>query len=268
MTALKIAVAGASGRMGKMLVEAISKADDMVLVGALDVPGSPALGQDAAASLGAPCGVAITSDLAVGLADAAFLIDFTRPEGTLTHLEYCAAHGIKMIIGTTGFDEAGKAAIAAAAEKTAIMFAPNMSVGVNVTMKLLEMAAKSFAEGYDIEIVEAHHRHKVDAPSGTALKMGEVIADALGRDLNEVGVFAREGVTGERDPSSIGFATIRGGDIVGDHTVLFAGIGERVEISHKSSSRVTYAHGSLRAARFLQGKPTGLFDMYDVLGFR
>ncbi|MES2039194.1 MAG: 4-hydroxy-tetrahydrodipicolinate reductase [Pseudomonadota bacterium] len=268
MTALKIAVAGASGRMGKMLVEAISNADDMVLVGALDVPASPALGTDAAAGLGKPCGISITADLATGLANADYLIDFTRPEGTLKHLEYCAAHGIKLIIGTTGFDEAGKAAIAAAAEKTAIMFAPNMSVGVNVTMKLLEMAAKSFAEGYDIEIVEAHHRFKVDAPSGTALKMGEVIADALGRDLNEVGVFAREGVTGERDPSSIGFATIRGGDIVGDHTVLFAGIGERVEISHKSSSRLPYAHGSLRAARFLQGKSTGLFDMYDVLGFR
>ncbi|MBC3869897.1 4-hydroxy-tetrahydrodipicolinate reductase [Undibacterium oligocarboniphilum] len=266
MTVLRVAVAGASGRMGKMLIEAIANADDMVLAGALDVAGSPAIGTDAAAALGKPCGVLITSDLAVALTDAEFLIDFTRPEGTLKHLEYCAAHGVKMIIGTTGFDEAGKAAIAEAAKKTAIVFAPNMSVGVNVTLKLLEMAAKSFASGYDIEIIEAHHRHKVDAPSGTALKMGEVIASALGRDLNEVGVFAREGVTGERDPSSIGFATIRGGDIVGDHTVLFAGIGERVEISHKSSSRVTYAHGSLRAARFLSDKANGLFDMYDVLG--
>jgi len=266
MSALKVAVAGASGRMGKMLIEAISNADDMVLAGALDVAGSPAIGTDAASFLGKPAGVLIGSDLATALADADFLIDFTRPEGTLKHLEYCAAHGIKMIIGTTGFDDAGKAAIAAAGKQTAIVFAPNMSVGVNVTLKLLEMAAKSFAEGYDIEIIEAHHRHKVDAPSGTALKMGEVIADALGRDLKEVGVFAREGVTGERDPSSIGFATIRGGDIVGDHTVLFAGIGERVEISHKSSSRVTYAHGSLRAARFLNDKATGLFDMYDVLG--
>ena len=266
MTALKVAVAGASGRMGKMLIEAISNADDMVLAGALDVAGSPAIGTDAASFLGKPAGVLIESDLGTALADADFLIDFTRPEGTLKHLEYCAAHGIKMIIGTTGFDDAGKAAIAAAGKQTAIVFAPNMSVGVNVTLKLLEMAAKSFAEGFDIEIIEAHHRHKVDAPSGTALKMGEVIADALGRDLKEVGVFAREGVTGERDPSSIGFATIRGGDIVGDHTVLFAGIGERVEISHKSSSRVTYAHGSLRAARFLNDKATGLFDMYDVLG--
>jgi len=261
MNQMKIAVAGASGRMGHMLIEAIQNAEDATLVGALDVPTAPGLGTDAAAFLGKPAGVAIESDLAKALANAAYLIDFTRPEGTLKHLEYCAEHGIKMIIGTTGFDEAGKAAIAAAAKKTAIMFAPNMSVGVNVTMKLLEMAAKSFSHGYDIEIIEAHHRHKVDAPSGTALKMGEVIADALGRKLGE-------GVTGARDPSSIGFATIRGGDIVGDHTVLFAGDGERVEITHKSSSRVTYAHGSLRAARFLSDKATGLYDMQDVLGLR
>jgi 4-hydroxy-tetrahydrodipicolinate reductase len=262
---MKIAVAGASGRMGKMLIEAIAKAPDAVLAGALDVAGSPALGNDAAAFLGQPAGVAIESDLARGLNGARVLIDFTRPEGTLQHLAYCAEHGIAMVIGTTGFDDAGKAAIRAAAEKTAIVFAPNMSVGVNVTLKLLEMAAKSFAEGYDIEIIEAHHRHQVDAPSGTALKMGEVIADALGRDLKQCAVYGREGVTGERDPSTIGFATIRGGDIVGDHTVLFAGTGERIEISHKSSSRVTYAHGALRAARFLADKTTGLYDMQDVL---
>jgi len=268
MNPLNIAVAGASGRMGRMLIEAIQNAPDTALAGALDIPGAPALGSDAAAFLGKPAGVAVESDLARGLANAQFLIDFTRPEGTLKHLEYCAAHGVKMIIGTTGFDDAGKAAIAAAAKQTAIVFAPNMSVGVNVTMKLLELAAKSFSEGYDIEIIEAHHRHKVDAPSGTALKMGEVIAGAIGRDLKECAVYAREGVTGERDPSTIGFSTIRGGDIVGDHTVLFAGIGERVEITHKSSSRVTYAHGSLRAARFLADKPAGLFDMFDVLGLR
>lgn len=265
---MKIAVAGASGRMGRMLIEAIQQADDAVLAGALDIPGSPALGSDAAAFLGKPAGLKVESDLPTGLADAEFLIDFTRPDGTLQHLAYCAAHGIKMIIGTTGFDDAGKAAIRQAAEKTAILFAPNMSVGVNVTMKLLEMAAKSFSHGYDIEIIEAHHRHKVDAPSGTALKMGEVIADALGRKLDDVAVYAREGVTGERDPSSIGFATIRGGDIVGDHTVLFAGVGERIEITHKSASRVTYAHGSLRAARYLADKPSGLYDMQDVLGLR
>jgi 4-hydroxy-tetrahydrodipicolinate reductase len=268
MNAMKIAVAGASGRMGRMLIEAIVADPDAQLAGALDIAASPAIGSDAAAFLGEPAGIAIESDLSKGLAQSQFLIDFTWPEGTLKHLEYCAQHGIKMIIGTTGFDDAGKAAIEAASKKTAIVFAPNMSVGVNVTMKLLELAAKSFSHGYDIEIIEAHHRHKVDAPSGTALKMGEVIADALGRDLKDVGVFAREGVTGERDPSSIGFATIRGGDIVGDHTVLFAGIGERIEITHKSSSRVTYAHGSLRAARFLQQKNTGLFDMQDVLGLR
>ena len=266
MQPLKIAIAGASGRMGRMLIEAVMAADDAQLVGAIDVPTSPAIGQDAAGFSGKNANVLISADLSVALKDADFLIDFTRPEGTLNHLAYCVAHGVKMIIGTTGFDAQGKAEIEAAAQKIAIVFAPNMSVGVTVTMKLLEMAAKSFANGYDIEIIEAHHRHKVDAPSGTALKMGEVVANAIGRDLNEVGVFARQGVTGERDPSSIGFATIRGGDIVGDHTVLFAGIGERVEITHKSSSRVTYANGSLRAARFLQHQTSGLFDMNDVLG--
>jgi 4-hydroxy-tetrahydrodipicolinate reductase len=268
MNPLKIAVAGASGRMGRMLIEAIDADPDTQLSGALDVAGAPGMGADAGSALGRTLGVNIESSLDVGLANSDFLIDFTRPVGTLAHLDYCAAHGIKVIIGTTGFDDAGKAAIEAAAKRTAIVFAPNMSVGVNVTMKLLELAAKSFSHGYDIEIIEAHHRHKVDAPSGTALKMGEVVANALGRDLKQVGVFAREGVTGERDPSSIGFATIRGGDIVGDHTVLFAGIGERIEITHKSSSRVTYAHGSLRAARFLQHKATGLYDMQDVLGLR
>lgn len=268
MSLLKIAVAGASGRMGKMLIEAIQKADDTVLAGALDRAESPSVGTDAAAFTGTPANVIIEADLSKGLANADYLIDFTRPEGTLAHAAYCAEHGIKMIIGTTGFDQAGKDAIAAAAQKTAIMFAPNMSVGVNVTMKLLELAAKNFSHGYDIEIIEAHHRHKVDAPSGTALKMGEVVANAIGRNLDDVAVYAREGVTGERDPSSIGFATVRGGDIVGDHTVLFAGIGERIEISHKSSTREHYALGSLRAARFLQGKQTGLYDMYDVLNLK
>jgi 4-hydroxy-tetrahydrodipicolinate reductase len=265
MTELNIAVAGAGGRMGRILIEAIAEAPDARLTGALDRAGGAGIGHDAAAFLGTPAGVAIASAFDVGLAEADYLIDFTRPEATLLHLAYCAEHGIKMIIGTTGFDDAGKAAIAAAAEKTAIVFAPNMSVGVNVTLKLLELAAKSLSEGYDIEIIEAHHRHKVDAPSGTALKMGEVVADALGRDLADCAIYGREGVTGERDPSTIGFATIRGGDIVGDHTVLFAGIGERIEISHKSSSRATYAHGALRAARFLADKKTGLYDMRDVL---
>lgn len=268
MNQLKIAVAGASGRMGRMLIETIQAAEDTVLAGALDLPGAQSIGTDAAAFLGKPAGVLIESDLAKGLANADFLIDFTRPEGTLKHLAYCAEHGIKMIIGTTGFDDEGKAEIAAAAKKTAVVFAANMSVGVNVTLKLLEMAAKSFSHGYDIEIIEAHHRHKVDAPSGTALMMGETVASALGRNLKDVAVYAREGVTGERDPSSIGFATIRGGDIVGDHTVMFAGTGERIEISHKSSSRQSYATGSVRATRFLMDKTTGLYDMQDVLGLR
>ncbi|MBA4255480.1 MAG: 4-hydroxy-tetrahydrodipicolinate reductase [Polaromonas sp.] len=264
----KICVAGASGRMGRMLIEAVHAADDCELAGALDVPGSPALGTDAMAFLGRTSGVVITSDLAQGLQGADCLIDFTRPEGTLAHLAECRRLGVQLVIGTTGFSDEQKAAIAAAAQQVAVVMAPNMSVGVNVTLKLLEMAAKAMATGYDIEIIEAHHRHKVDAPSGTALKMGEVIADALGRDLKDCAVYAREGVTGERDPSSIGFATIRGGDIVGDHTVLFAGIGERIEITHKSSSRVTYAQGSLRAVRFLSGQTTGLYDMFDVLNLR
>ncbi|MDD2544726.1 MAG: 4-hydroxy-tetrahydrodipicolinate reductase [Burkholderiaceae bacterium] len=262
----RVAVAGASGRMGRMLIEAIRASDDCVLAGALDLPSSPAIGSDAAAFLGHVSGVAITADLREGLQNADVLIDFTRPEGTLAHLAVCRELGVQMVIGTTGFTEAQKADIAAQAQRTAIVMAPNMSVGVNVTLKLLQMAAKAMPTGYDIEIIEAHHRHKVDAPSGTALKMGEVIADALGRDLKDCAVYAREGVTGERDPSSIGFATIRGGDIVGDHTVLFAGIGERIEVTHKSSSRATYAQGSLRAVRFLAGHPTGMFDMFDVLG--
>ena len=264
----RIAVAGASGRMGQMLVEAIGAAEDCVLTGALDMAGSAAIGQDAGAFSGKPVGVAIVSDLRAGLQAAGALIDFTRPEGTLAHLKVCRELGVAAVVGTTGFTDAQKAEIAAIAKDMAIVMAPNMSVGVNVTLKLLEMAAQALSTGYDIEIIEAHHRHKIDAPSGTALKMGEVIAHALGRDLKDCAVYAREGVTGERDPSSIGFATIRGGDIVGDHTVLFAGIGERIEISHKSSSRATYAQGSLRAVRFLAGQKTGLFDMFDVLGLR
>jgi len=261
----RICVAGASGRMGRMLIEAVSQAPDCQLSGALDVAGSPALGTDPSAFLGLSSGVVMSADLRKGISNSDVLIDFTRPEGTLAHLKVCRELGVNLVIGTTGFTDEQKAEIAAAAQDIAIVMAPNMSVGVNVTMKLLEMAAKSLSQGYDIEIIEAHHRHKVDAPSGTALKMGEVIASALGRDLKDCAVYAREGVTGERDPSSIGFATIRGGDIVGDHTVLFAGTGERIEISHKSSSRVSYAQGSLRAARFLQGRKAGLFDMADVL---
>jgi 4-hydroxy-tetrahydrodipicolinate reductase len=243
---LKIAVAGASGRMGRMLIEAVEAAQDCALAGTLD----------------------IGRDVAAGLADAQVLIDFTRPEGTMAHLAACRERGVKAVIGTTGFSGAQKAEIAAHAKHIALMVSPNMSVGVNVVLRLLDTAARALAEGYDIEIVEAHHRHKVDAPSGTALKMGEVVASALGRDLKQCAVYGREGVTGERDPSTIGFATVRGGDIVGDHTVMFCGTGERIEIAHKSSSRATYAQGALRAARFLADKPNGLFDMNDVLGLR
>jgi 4-hydroxy-tetrahydrodipicolinate reductase len=264
--AIAVAVAGASGRMGQMLIEAIRNADDCQLVGALDIASSSSVGQHATAFLGQTSGVVITADLRQGLADAQTLIDFTRPEGTMAHLNICRELGVNAVIGTTGLSDAQKAEIAAFAKDIAIVLAPNMSVGVNVTFKLLEMAAKALSTGYDIEIIEAHHRHKVDAPSGTALKMGEVVAAALGRDLKDCAVYAREGVTGERDPSSIGFATIRGGDIVGDHTVMFAGTGERIEISHKSSSRANYVQGSLRAVRFLAGRKTGLFTMFDVLG--
>lgn len=266
MSVVSIAVAGASGRMGRMLVEAVLTSPDCRLSGALDLPDSPALGQDAGAFLGRTTGVAVTADLRTGLAGADVLIDFTRPEGTLAHLALCRELGVRMVIGTTGFTPQQKAEIAAAAQQIGVVFAPNMSVGVNVVLKLLETAAKALADGYDIEIVEAHHRHKVDAPSGTALAMGEAVARALGQDLSEHAVFAREGHTGERKPGTIGFATIRGGDIVGDHTVLFAGTGERIEISHRSNSRANYAAGSVRAARFLVAHGPGLYGMADVLG--
>jgi 4-hydroxy-tetrahydrodipicolinate reductase len=266
LRSLRIAIAGASGRMGRMLIETVLQSPDCALSGALDRTDSAALGLDASAFLGRSSGVLITSDLRTGLTGADVLIDFTRPEGTLAHLAVCRELGVKAVIGTTGFDPAQKAQVGAYAQDIGIVMAPNMSVGVNVVMRLLDTAARALSEGYDIEIIEAHHRHKVDAPSGTALKMGEVVADALGRDLKACAVYGREGVTGERDPSTIGFATVRGGDIVGDHTVLFAGIGERIEIKHKSSSRLTYAQGSLRAARFLATRAAGLYDMNDVLG--
>jgi 4-hydroxy-tetrahydrodipicolinate reductase len=261
---MRIAVAGATGRMGQMLIEATLAAPDLQLVVALDRADSPALGRDAGEFMGRATGVKITADLAA-LAAAEVLIDFTRPEATLAHLAACSAHGVKLVIGTTGFDAAGRAAIATAAERVAIVFAPNMSVGVNAALKLLEQAARILA-GYDVEILEMHHRHKVDAPSGTALKMGEVIAAAQGVKLDEVAVWERHGHTGERKPGSIGFATLRGGDVVGDHTVIFAAPGERIEVSHKSSSRLGYAMGSLRAARFLAAHEHGLYDMSEVLG--
>lgn len=244
---IRIAVVGAAGKMGRALIEAIGETDDLTLVAALE------------SATEAP-------NLRQLLAEAQVLIDFTRPDGTLAHLQVCRELGIHAVIGTTGFSDAQRQLIAAHAEHIAIVLAPNMSVGVNVVMKLLDVAARALQQGYDIEIIEAHHRHKVDAPSGTALQMGEVVAAALGRDLQACAVFERHGITGARDPSTIGFASVRGGDIVGDHTVLFAGTGERIEITHRSNSRATYANGSLRAARFVVDRTSGLFGMDDVLG--
>ena len=263
---LNIAVAGASGRMGHMLIEAVLASPDCQLVAALDLPGSPALGQDAGAFAGRATGVAVSADLHAALAVADVLIDFTRPEGTLAHLAVCQPLGVRVVIGTTGFSPQQKAQIAAYAQHLAIVFAPNMSVGVNVMLRLLDLAARSLDASYDVEVIEAHHKHKVDAPSGTALALGEAVARARGVDLATQGVFTRHGHTGERAPGSIGFATIRGGDLVGEHTVMFAGTGERIEISHKSGSRANYAEGSLRAARFVAGKAPGLYGMDDVLG--
>jgi 4-hydroxy-tetrahydrodipicolinate reductase len=263
---LNIAVAGAGGRMGRMLIEAVLASADCRLSGAFDISGSPALGQDAGAALGRACGVAITSDPRASLAGADVLIDFTRPAGTLAHLALCRELGARAVIGTTGFTVQQKAEIAAAAQQVAIVCAPNMSVGVNVMLRLVESAARMLGEAYDLEVTEIHHKHKIDAPSGTALALGEALARARGVSLAEEGVFTRHGHTGERRPGSIGFAALRGGDIVGDHTVLYCGPGERLEITHRSASRVNYAEGSLRAARFVVGQARGLFGMADVLG--
>jgi 4-hydroxy-tetrahydrodipicolinate reductase len=268
LSVLKTAIAGVSGRMGRALLEAVAADPGCALQGALDRAGSLAVGQDSGIHGGVNTGVAITDQPAIALAGADVLVDFTRPEATLAYLDACRKAKVNLIIGTTGFDAAGKAAIAAAAKEIGIVFAPNFSVGVNLLMQLAETAARVLSEGYDIEIIEAHHRHKVDAPSGTALGIGQAVAGALGRDLKACAVYGREGVTGERKPDTIGFATVRGGDIVGDHTVLFAGLGERVEITHKASSRMTFAQGALRAALWLQKRKSGLYDMQDVLGLR
>ena len=268
MTILNIAVAGSTGRMGRVLLEMIAEAPDMRISAALEQKDNPFMMKDAGELIGTPCGISISSDIASALSGSDILIDFTRPAGTLAHLAICRDANIKMVIGTTGFSENEKALLKTASKDIAIVFAPNMSVGVNVMFRLLEVAASTLLNEYDIEIVEAHHRHKVDAPSGTALRMGEIIARTLDRDLAKVAVYGREGVTGERLSETIGFSTIRGGDIVGDHTAIFAGTGERVEITHKASSRKTFAAGALRAARFLSARRNGLYDMQDVLGLR
>ena len=263
---LRIAIVGASGRMGRQLIQAVQNAEGVELGAAFERQGSSLVGSDAGELAGiGKIGVMVSDDFA-GQADKFdVLIDFTRPEGTLEHLKVCVAQGKKIVIGTTGFDDAGKQAIQAAAQQTAVVFASNFSVGVNLVFKLLEKAAKVMGDYCDIEIIEAHHRHKVDAPSGTALSMGEHIAKVLNRDLKTDGVFCREGITGERKPNEIGFSTIRASDVVGEHSVWFADIGERVEISHKASSRMTFANGAVRAAKWLADKKTGLFDMTDVL---
>jgi 4-hydroxy-tetrahydrodipicolinate reductase len=268
MSKIRLAIAGSAGRMGRTLIEAVLKADDAELSAALETPGNPLLGKDAGELVGTPCDIAITSDIDAAVATSDCLIDFTRPDGSLAHIDACRRHGVHMVIGTTGFSVEQKLTIQAASREIPIVLAANFAVGVNLVFKLLDTAARVLNQGYDIEIVEAHHRHKVDAPSGTALRMGEVIADALGRSLAECAVYGREGHTGERAASTIGFATIRGGDIVGDHTALFAGTGERIEITHKAGSRMPYALGALRSAHFMRERSQGLFDMQDVLGLR
>ncbi|MGH8453575.1 MAG: 4-hydroxy-tetrahydrodipicolinate reductase [Nevskiales bacterium] len=265
----RVCIHGAGGRMGRALIEAIQKLPGLQLVAAIERADSPLIGQDAGAIAGlGQLGVPITPDLKATRTAFDVLVDFTRPEPSLVALEICRATGKAMIIGTTGFDPAQKKLIESAASDIAVVMAPNFSIGVNVTLKLLELAARTLGDSVDVEIVEAHHRHKLDAPSGTALRMGEVVAAALGRDLKAVAVTGREGVTAERDRQTIGFATVRGGDVVGDHTVMFLGDGERVEITHKASSRMTFAMGAMKSAAWIAGRKAGLYDMQDVLGLK
>ena len=262
----KIAITGAAGRMGRVLIQAVTETDGFEVSVALDRPGNSLLGVDAGELAGiGKLGVSVTDDLSAVTSDFDVLIDFTRPEVTLNNLAVCRQAGKRIVIGTTGFDDDGKKEITEAGNDIGVVFAPNMSVGVNLTLKLLDIAARVMGDDVDIEVIEAHHRHKVDAPSGTALRMGEVVADALGRDLKECAVYGREGITAERDRKTIGFETIRAGDIVGEHTVMFADIGERVEITHKASSRMTFANGAVRASGWIMQREKGEFDMMDVL---
>ncbi|HEV2978864.1 MAG TPA: 4-hydroxy-tetrahydrodipicolinate reductase [Casimicrobiaceae bacterium] len=271
-TPLKVAIAGAGGRMGQALLEAILAEPDVALVGALDIGASPVFGRDAGERLGRSTGVVVGADIALAVAGADVLLDFTRPEGTLAHLRACERARVAAVVGTTGLTATDRRALGEMAASIPIVFAPNMSVGVTVLLRLVEQAAQLLGDGYDVEIVEMHHRHKVDAPSGTALQLGAAVAQALGRDLKSNAVFGREGVTGERPREAIGFATVRGGDVVGDHSVIFAGSGERLELTHKAGSRLNFARGALRAARFVAAKRAqglaGLFDMQDVMGIR
>lgn len=267
--AINIAINGAAGRMGRCLIQAVAETEGLQLSAAIDRPESSLIGVDAGELAGVgKLGVMLSADLELATQQSDVIIDFTIPEATMALLPLCAKNQCRPVIGTTGFDEAQKLIIQQTADQIASLLAPNMSVGVNLSLKLLDMAARVLGDSVDIEIIEAHHRHKVDAPSGTALRMGEVVADALGRDLKECAIYGREGRTGERDRNTIGFATVRGGDIVGDHTVLFAAEGERVEITHKASSRMTFAYGAMRASKWLMQQQTGLFDMQDVLDLR
>ena len=266
---VRVAVIGAAGRMGRALIQAVTEGEGVTLSAAIDRPGNSLIGTDAGelAAIG-KLGVKVVDSLEAAKDDFDVLIDFTAPAATIVNAQFCAKHGKKMAIGTTGLSDEEKASLAQSAEKTAIMFAPNMSMGVNLCFKLLEIAAKALGDEVDIEVIEAHHRHKVDAPSGTALRMGEVVADTLGRDLKEVAVYGREGQEGPRKDDTIGFATVRAGDIVGEHTVMFAAEGERVEITHKATSRMNFARGAVRACRWLNDKSAGLYDMQDVLGLK
>ncbi|WP_434356743.1 4-hydroxy-tetrahydrodipicolinate reductase [Parasalinivibrio latis] len=264
---VRIAIAGAAGRMGRNLIQACQQIEGATLAAATERPESSLIGADAGELAGVGnLGVAVVYDFRKVVEDFDVIIDFTAPAATLANIEICKQYGKKIVIGTTGFTEEQKDLISKAAEDIGIVMAPNYSVGVNLVFKLLEKAAKVMGDYCDIEVVEAHHRHKVDAPSGTALGMGEAIAGAMGKDLNDVAVYAREGITGERTKGEIGFATIRAGDIVGEHTAMFADIGERVEITHKASSRMTFANGAVRAAVWLSGKDSGFYTMQDVLG--
>jgi 4-hydroxy-tetrahydrodipicolinate reductase len=266
---MRVAIIGAAGRMGKVLIEAVDGAEGLDLGAAIVEPGSSLVGADAGDMIGiGKTGIAMADSLAAVVDDFDVLVDFTFPDLTLENAAFCKANGKMLVIGTTGMSDAEKEQLAAIAESVPVVFAPNMSVGVNVALNLLRTAAAALGDDYDVEIIEAHHRHKKDAPSGTALRMGEVVADALGRNLKECAVYGREGFTGERTRTEIGFETIRAGDVVGDHTVLFATEGERIEITHKASSRMTFAKGAMRAALWLTGKPAGLYDMQDVLALR
>lgn len=266
---MRVAITGAAGRMGKVLIEAVQDAEGATLGAAIVNPDSSLIGADAGEVAGVgKLGVVMVGKLEDAVADFDVLIDFTFPDLTLENLAFCKEHGKQMVIGTTGLTDSEKLQLGAASESVPVVFAPNMSVGVNVALNLLKTAAEALGDDYDVEIIETHHRHKKDAPSGTAVRMGEVVASALGRDLKECAVYGREGFTGERSRTEIGFETVRAGDVVGDHTVLFAGIGERIEITHKASSRMTFAKGAVRAAQWLADKPAGLYDMQDVLALK